>query len=143
MYRWVEHTGELELEIESRDEPAVFAEAVRAFGELLAEGDGPDGGADARARPPQAAASTRAVEVEAPNRPTLLVEFCTELAFLAESEGFVPEALERVVRDGDALRATVRGRIGDPPHLVKAVTYHGLSFDAVEGGWRARVVLDV
>ena len=31
MYQWVEHTSELELEIEAATEPAVFLEALNAF----------------------------------------------------------------------------------------------------------------
>jgi SHS2 domain-containing protein len=41
------------------------------------------------------------------------------------------------------LRASVSGRMGDPRHLVKAVTLHRLLFAPEGKGWRARVVLDV
>jgi hypothetical protein len=37
MYQWVEHTSELELEIEAATEPAVFLEALGAFAELVAD----------------------------------------------------------------------------------------------------------
>ena len=39
-YRWVEHTSELELEIHAHAEEAVFAEALRAFAELVGDGRG-------------------------------------------------------------------------------------------------------
>jgi len=41
------------------------------------------------------------------------------------------------------LRATVAGVLGEPPPLVKAVTYHRLEFAPRGEGYRARVILDV
>src|SRR5918994_2065621 len=41
MYRWVEHTGELELHVEAESPTGVFSEALQAFAELV--GDGPAG----------------------------------------------------------------------------------------------------
>lgn len=133
VYRWVEHTSELELEIEAETEQAVYGEALAALAELFDEGD--DGGA--------APAATREIAVEAPERARLLAAFLGELAFLAETERFVPETLVRLSADGRRLRATVRGRAGDPRRLVKAVTYHRLRFEAAGAGWRATAVLDV
>ena len=142
MYRWVEHTGELELEVEADVEEAIYAEALEAMAELL--GDEPDTeSATGRDAPASCVCLVRDFAVEAPDRSRLLAEFLGELAFLAESERFMPTGLERLDVETGRLQATVRGRTGDPPHLVKAVTYHGLSFEDVDGGWRATVVLDV
>ena len=132
MFRWAEHTGELELEIEAATEHGVYADAVRAMAELLS-GD----------RPPQGRAATRRVTVAARDRPRLLVELLAELAFLAERDGFVPDALEVVSAGPTELDANVRGRLGEPAHLVKAATYHRLCFEERDGAWRARAVLDV
>jgi protein archease len=133
VYRWAEHTGELALELEAPTEEAVYEDAVRAIAELLAGDDAAEPGAPV----------TRELALQAPDRPRLLAELLGELAFLAEIEGFVPSAIERLAAGDRALEATVRGRIGDPPHLVKAVTYHRLAFDRAAGGWRASVILDV
>jgi SHS2 domain-containing protein len=141
-FRWAEHTGELELEIEADAEEAVYEAAVRAVSELIE--DEPETGARTRGDAGVPVdATVRRVAVEAPDRARLLAELLGELAFLAETEGFVPEQLERLAVDGRRLDATVRGHVGDPPHLVKAVTYHRLVFDADDGRWRATVVLDV
>src|SRR3954452_5779508 len=43
VFRWAEHTGELELEIEAASEHGVYEDAVRAMGELLG-GDRPPRG---------------------------------------------------------------------------------------------------
>ncbi len=129
MYRWVEHTAELELAIEAPTEEAVFADALAAYAELV--GLAPGG-------PP----ATHEVDVEAPDRASLLAAWLDELVFLAETEAFVPERAA-VTLHPDGLRALIEGRRGRPPHLVKAVTYHGLEFVPAGAGWRARVVLDV
>jgi SHS2 domain-containing protein len=72
----------------------------------------------------------------------LLADWIEELAFLAETSGLYPRDAALDVRDG-RLEATVRGTTGDPPHVVKAVTYHRLALEPRDDGWHATVVLDV
>ncbi len=129
MYRWVDHTAEVELEIEAGGEREVLEEAMRALAELL----GIEGPGDV----------ARTVSVEAPDRPALLAGWIEELAFLAESEGFVATRLVDLDLQTHGLRATVAGALGEPPPLVKAVTYHRLAFEPSGQGFVARVVLDV
>jgi archease protein family (MTH1598/TM1083) len=57
--------------------------------------------------------------------------------------GIVSVAVDRLRLEPASIRARVGGYRGDPPHLVKAVTYHRLTFGPSDGGWRANVVLDV
>jgi SHS2 domain-containing protein len=129
-FGWGEHVGELELSIEAATEDAVFVEAVNAIAELLADGEpGP--------------LEWREVSVEGTERAVLLAEWLAELAYLAETEGFVPAAVERLALEPDLVRARLGGRRGSPPHLIKAVTYHGLRFEPAPGGWRAHLVMDV
>lgn len=130
MFRWVDHTAELELEIEAPSEEAVFAEALAAFAELAGDVSGPP--------------ASREVEVAADDRALLLVEWLSELVYLSEVEELVPERIESLELEGGKLRATVQGRRGRPRHLVKAVTLHRLELKRDEdAGWRARLVLDV
>jgi SHS2 domain-containing protein len=130
VWRWIEHTGEAALAVEASSEEGVFADALLALAELLAdEGQGP--------------ATRFEVGASAPDRAALLADWLSELLFLAETESFVPERLERLELSDTSLSATVSGHIGHPSPLVKAVTYHDLVLEPVEGGWRARVVLDV
>jgi SHS2 domain-containing protein len=129
-YRWVEHTSELELEIEAATESAVFLEALDAFAELVAD-------------EPNADSEQRDLEVRGDDRETLLVAWLEELVFLAESEGFVPERTMELDVDDGLVRATLLGHAGEPRHLVKAVTLHRLLFAPDGKGWQARVVLDV
>jgi SHS2 domain-containing protein len=130
MYRWVEHTGEIELEIEAASEEAVFADALSALGELLGE---QAGGEPAR----------HEIELSARDKGALLADWLSELIFLAETEAFVPERVAELTLGDTSVRAAVEGRRGNPPHLVKAVTYHRLELRPEGDVWRARVVLDV
>lgn len=130
MYRWVEHTAEVELEIDAATEEEVFGEALSAFAELLGVPE-PD------------ARTERTVDLESPDRPSLLAEWIEELVFLAETQGFVPSAIRSMELMPDGLRAVVAGGIGAPPHVVKAVTYHRLGFESEGNKHTARVILDV
>jgi SHS2 domain-containing protein len=130
VYRWVEHTGELELEIEAPTEEAVFAEALRAFAELVGDG-----------RPMNL--RRREIELAADDRDILLAEWLNELVYLADAHRFVPSRLTAFGLERGGLRATVRGHVGEPKPLVKAASLHGLAYDRANEGWRARVVLDV
>lgn len=128
MYRFVEHTAELELELEAGSAEGVLLEALRAFAELVGGGTG-----DTAEFP---------VSLSADDLPSLLASWLDELLFLAETEQLVPESAEVDV-DGTALAGVVRGRRGEPRPLVKAVTLHRLRFRPENGAWRGRVVLDV
>lgn len=106
----------------------MFLDALRAFAEVVGEGAG-----DERAFE---------VELDAPDGAALLARWLEELVFLAETEGFVPGDAEFDLGE-NRLSGVLRGRIGEPSPLVKAVTYHGLAFEEHNGRWRARAVLDV
>src|SRR5919204_3952924 len=85
VYRWVDHTAEVELEIEADSEREVFADALVALADLLGtagEGNEP-----------------RAIELNAADRPALLAAWLEELVFLAETEGFEPLSLEALELD--------------------------------------------
>jgi SHS2 domain-containing protein len=130
VFRWVEHTAELELEIEAPTQEAVFGEALAAFAELVGHGSGPR--------------TTRELEVEADEPALLLAEWLSELVYLADAEQFVSERIAAVELGEDRLRATIEGHLGEPRPLVKGVTLHRLEFQPDDTvGWRARVVLDV
>jgi SHS2 domain-containing protein len=131
MYRWVDHTAELELHLEASTEREVFEEALAALGELLAERSPERQGQDVR------------LDASAVDRPTLLAEWLSELVYLVETESLLPQRVERLKLYEDELEATVVGRRASPPHLVKAVTYHRLEMRQEDGSWRATVVFDV
>ncbi len=129
MYRFVEHTAELEVELEADSAEGVLEEALRAFGELA----GP---------PARGELVERRVDLEATDLPALLAAWLNELVFLAETEGLVPESADISIA-GTRATGVVHGRHGEPRPLVKAVTLHRLRFGRRGGAWRGRVVLDV
>lgn len=130
MYRFVDHTAELELRLEAGTREGVLSEAVAALGELLGESGG---GAIVR----------RDVSAFATDDAALLAAWLDELVFLAETEGFVPVRVDGVRVTGHAASGIVAGRLGSPPHLVKGVTYNDLELRFDGEGWHGRVVLDV
>lgn len=130
VYRWVDHTSELELAVESASPEDVFADATAALGELLGEEQtGPAARFD--------------VVASASDPAALLADWLSELLFLAETESFVPKRVTELALDGGRAKGTVHGRRAEPRALVKAVTYNGLSFGPCAEGWGATVVLDV
>jgi SHS2 domain-containing protein len=129
-YRWGEHVGELELRLDAADEQGVFAAAVGAMGELL----GDDGGETQEWFELAAGGDDRA---------TLLAAWIEELVFLAERDGVIPVTVRDIALEPDSVSARLGGYRGHPPHLVKAVTYHRLTFEPSENGWSANLVLDV
>jgi SHS2 domain-containing protein len=131
-YGWGEHTGELELWVTAVSASEVFEEALRAVAELLGSEEGETGPREARL-----------IAVQGGDHARLLVGWLEELAFLAETEGFVPERAEELRLAPAGVSARIVGHIGSPPHLIKAVTLHRLAFEPEGDGWRARVVLDV
>jgi SHS2 domain-containing protein len=129
-FRWIDHTGELELELEAPSEEGLFEAAFEAMRELLSG--------------PETADRVEVdVDLEGSDRALLIADWLGELAFLGETRGLVPDRLASFELDERGARAKVEGAAGEPPHLVKGVTYHRLALGRDDGGWRARVVLDV
>jgi SHS2 domain-containing protein len=131
-HHWIEHTAELQLELHATSQAGVFQQAVQALRELLEDDD----------RTPGSAAE-RSVEVEAADRAALLAEWLAELVLLAETEGLVPESVRDLVVAEDSVTGVVVGRLSEPRHLIKAVTYHDLELRRERDGWRGNVVLDI
>lgn len=129
MFRFVEHTGEVELEIEAEAPAAVLEEAARAFGELVGRGDAGD-------------VVTRRVTVTCRDLDLLLPGLLDELVLLAETEGFVPVDAHVELAEAGA-EATIEGVLRQAVPIVKAATLHRLAFERRDEGWHARVVLDV
>jgi SHS2 domain-containing protein len=131
VFHWAPHTSELELHIEASGESEVFVDALRGVAELL--------GVNIAGEPDIG----RRLRAQAGDRPALLAAWLEELIFLAETEGFEPMGVRELRLGDESVEALVVGTLGEPPPLIKAVTYHGLTFAPADGGYRASVVLDV
>ncbi len=119
-----------------RDLPELFVSAARGMWSLMVE---PGTARRERMFP---------VKVEAGDRETLLVAWLNELLYLHEVEGFVAAGYAIRHLSDTTLEADVWGEGVDRERHplvghVKAATYHLLRVQPAEGGWEARVVVDV
>lgn len=127
------HVGEVRLQARGPTIADVFSQAAAALAEVLVSGPAPHGEEQAHE-----------IVLGAPDRDALLVDWLNELLFLAERHRWLPARIEVHEATETHLRATVRGPVLEcAPSLVKAATWHGLRFDARNGGFEAEVLLDI
>jgi SHS2 domain-containing protein len=127
------HTAEVKLRVRAP-----------SFGELVAEAGRALGALELGTTPPVAGGPWRQLEIRAPDREALLVEWLNELIYLAETERWV--GVEFEVRAAEEMALSMRGRgmaVNEPPARVKAATFHGLRIRPTPGGLEAEVVFDV
>lgn len=138
-YRFIEHTADVGVEIEANTYEGVLSEGLLALTDILTEVE------------KVSLELEMPVDLIAPSREDLLVEWLNELVYLFDSESvLLRRSAVRVGKQGDdwRLRATVGGERYDPglhriKTLVKAVTYHQLAVRSSTSGWQARVVFDI
>lgn len=132
-HTFIEHTGELELRLEAPDLASLLEEAARAMADVMA---------DDATGPPSAAAEH--VELAAPDRESLLVDWLNELVYRADVGKRVYGDVHVACADDRRLEATLRGREPTSPRTaVKAATWHRLRVRDTAAGLEATVVLDV
>ncbi len=134
--RWIEHTADAGFRVWARAPEEVYRAAVEAlatllFGEVLPEPEG-----------------ELAVSVPGDDRAERLVGLLDEVLYRVEVHGFATLGLGLVEEGESGLTARLLGRQWDPEALpllreVKAATYHGLGFEARDGGFEATVILDL
>jgi SHS2 domain-containing protein len=129
----VEHTADWALQVRGGDFRHLLLSAAWGMNSLLV--------ADLRSVHP---VSERYLEVEAFDQESMLVEWLSELAYLAERDRFI--ACEHVMNTVSAERLQVRLKGDTVPTLqkhIKAVTYHNLEVVATADGLEATIVFDV
>jgi SHS2 domain-containing protein len=131
---WFEaHTGEVELHLFAPTLLQLFVEAGLGLAELMA---------GERRRAPTG--SAEGVEIQAPDRDALLVDWLNELIFRSETRRKIYDELRITGISDRGLRAEIRG--APPEHLrtaVKAATLHRVHIEEQADGFSAAVVLDV
>lgn len=90
----------------------------------------------------------RTVELESPDRETLLVDWLNHLLYLFDVEGFLGREFHLTSLSERRLKATAWGEAFDPERhpeksAVKAATYHHLEIRPWGDGWQAMVILDL
>jgi SHS2 domain-containing protein len=126
------------LDLEARDTNDLFETAAIALAELMVE-------------PATLEMSTeRTIALSAPGLDLLLYDWLSELIYRKDRDQEVfPQTRVRVSGRGPfRLEADVRGGIIDRARTAlradpKAVTFHQFRVTAVDGGWRARIVIDI
>ncbi len=136
-YRLIDHAADAGLEVRGEDLERLMAAAAMALSDAVV----PRG---------MHAESLRVdVDVDAPDAGTLLVGILQEVIYLLDTRGFLPvRARVRIDEAGPGLclRASLYGSGFDPSWVrlpVKAATHHGLEVCRGDGGWIARVIMDV
>ena len=94
---------------------------------------------------------TRQIELSNDEIDMLLFDLLQELIFLKDAERLLLRIREMQIAERDEnyfLKATVEGEPLDAERHhqradVKAVTLHGFSVEPTQGGWKARVLLDI
>jgi SHS2 domain-containing protein len=134
-YEIIEHTADLGLRVWAPDLPGLFEEAARGLIAIMGRGS-------------DEADRTEHGVVAAPDPEALLVDWLSEVLFLFEARGLVPQRVEvHITEDPWRLRAELAG--SDPERFVqhgpavKAVTYHAIEVNVTPTGAEARVYLDV
>lgn len=98
-----------------------------------------------------AAAEPRAVELQAADIETLLVDWLSELIYCFDAHRWLARAAQVTVttdREQLSLHGTALGEPFNPDRhrikvLIKAATYHGLTVKQTSEGWTATVVFDI
>lgn len=135
-FRVLEHTADIGFEAFGATIEEVFSNAARALVNLTVDLDSI-----------QPSKSVR-IKIEGNGRKELLVNWLSEILYREDAEKMVFRNFEITELTERALAATVHGeKLSFGRHslklLVKAVTYHQLALERINGEWRAQVFVDI
>jgi len=135
-YELLAHTADIGVTACGRDMKEAFVNAARGLFGIIAEPHG----VQARESIP--------VEVSAPDREALLVNWLNELIYLSSTREMLFSNFDIKSLSDTELSATVRGeKIDRSRHRlireVKATTYHKLDVEQDADGWRVQVIFDI
>ena len=135
LYREIEHTGDLGIEVAAATRAELFRRAALSLAVLLVEPSSVEG------------AESRRVEVIAGDDIELMHDLLTELLQLFAADGFIWRDAA-VEEQGRTLHVNLRGESFDARRHtsrgeIKAVTYHQLTVEELTSEWHARIIFDV
>jgi len=141
-YRYLEEIGTADIAFEAtgRDLPELFSDAADATTNVMID--------NIEAIQPR---QTRRIELSNDNLDMLLFDLLQELIFLKDAERLLLRIREVHIDHRDEiylLKATAEGETLDVERHhqradVKAVTLHDFAVERTDGGWKARVLLDI
>jgi SHS2 domain-containing protein len=135
-FRFLNHTGDLAIEIYGQSLKDLYENAGRALFAVLTD-------------PSKVEARVEtAIALSYDNLETLLVDWLGELLYLHDSKGLVFRRFEVESIENERFEAKAWGEAFEAGRHairtgVKAVTFHQLEVKERKSGWRARVVLDL
>lgn len=130
MYTTVDHTSEVELLIEDVNPETLFTESLMALSNALSDATG-------------GTPATHRIQVQGTDLQALVVAWVRELVRLAESDGFVPERVEKLRLERSSIDAVVAGERSIPQEMIRAVRFREVETKRLDdGAWAARVILD-
>ena len=135
-FEFIDHTADIGILAYGADMKQVFANAARGLFSIITELDS------------VAETEKRDIQVTAPDREALLVNWLNELIYLFEVKEMLFNRFEITTMTNTELRASTYGeKINLAKHelktQVKAATYHMLKIEQNEDGYRAQVIFDV
>jgi len=130
-FREIAHTADWELQVWAPNLSSLLEQAARGMyvlaGTRLKTGPRLD----------------RKIDLQTPDRESLLVEFLAELIYLGEVEGLGFDTFDLAL-ENEALHAQLSGApVESQIKEIKAVTYHNLAIRETERGLEANIVFDV
>jgi len=136
MYEVFEHTADLGLRVRGATQEELFAEAARGLTAMIVAN-----------LDTVRAVQSRTFEVSGDELGFLMFDWLNELLYAFEADKLLLSRFD-VRIDGDQLHAVCRGEAMDPDrhsmeHEVKAITYHQLRVEQVDGSWLAEVIVDI
>lgn len=135
-FSFIDHTGDLGIEIFGKDPATLFQHAGEAFTYIVTDPK------KVRAR------KSKHVSLQSERMEDLLVHWLNELIFLFDTEGLLFSRFEVESINEGHMEATVQGESYDQDRhsiktTLKAATYHQLEVIRGDGTWKARVIFDV
>lgn len=135
----LDHTADTGLEVRAPTASSLFETAARGLFSLITDPS------------TVAAREARRIEVSGGDPGQLMVRWLSEILYLHETEGLLFSRFEVHGLEGGRLRGTAWGEAFDAGRhairtALKAITFHQLEVGpdpSPEGGWRARVIVDV
>jgi SHS2 domain-containing protein len=135
-YEVFPHTADVGLRVTASDLSSLFAEAGRGFYSLIVS------------NLPDVQLLTRIeFDIQGSDLAFLMVDWLNELLFTFESKRLLLRKFDVEVK-ANGLCASGQGEAVDESrhvldHEIKAITYHGLRVERVNGDWIAEVILDI
>jgi SHS2 domain-containing protein len=135
-FRFLNHTGDLGIEIYGETLEGLFENAGQAFFHVITD--------PSRVRE----AVEKRIILDYDNLETLMVDWLSQLLYLHDVEGLLLRRFEVSDLGNGRFEARIWGEgFCDGRHVirreVKAVTFHQLEVKQEQGRWRARVILDL